>query len=334
MVSLNIKHNKNRKEKNMAYQKLPLLFDIRNMKMDPEASVFLVPDGSRTHENMNAFNKKCEEWQEKLLKNEEYPANIRVDKMSYQRGDYTGRGLVYRPDTQEELPVIVFTHGGSYLFWSIEYYNYMCAQIAAHANCVVVNLDFRVNIDVLIPDMFEDAYAGILAVVKQADQFGIDASRMALMGDSSGSTMAAGLSIMCRDRKKPVISHRFLLAGGIGFDPEDLDNGNVNAAKTELMGAQNVVRRGFESIEQSQIVYYSPINDEHMELCQPTTLIVGTADYMWRESSIYAKALLDAGVKVNVGLFQGMPHGFYNGYCGRGSRDFFEYMGEIVKEQL
>lgn len=318
----------------MSYQYWPLLFDIRNMKMDPEAHLFLVPAGPRTHENMNRFNRQCEEWQNGLLKNESYPEHIRIEKFSYKRGDYQGRGLVYRPDTDEKLPAIIFTHGGSYLFWSIEYYDYMCAQIAAHGNCVVVNLDFRMNIDVLIPDMFEDAYAGILAVVSQADSFGIDGERLALMGDSSGSTMAAGLSIMCRDRGTPKIAHRFLLAGGIGFDPDDLDNGNVNAAKTELMGAQNVVRRGFESIEQSQNPYYSPINDRHKELCPPTTLIVGTADYMWREVSIHAKALLDAGVKVNVGLFQGMPHGFYNGYCGEGSREFFQYMGEIIKKQL
>lgn len=318
----------------MSYQNLPLLFDIKNMKLDPEAHLFLVPDGPRTYENMNQFNKKCEEWQDELLKDEPWPENIRTEKMSYERGNYTGRALVYRPDTDEKLPVIIFTHGGSYLFWSIEYYNYMCSWIAAKGNCVVVNLDFRMNIDVLIPDMLEDAYAGILAVVDQADKYGIDASRLALMGDSSGSTIAAGLSLICRDRGTPKVSHRFLLAGGIGFDPEDLDNGNVNAAKTELMGAQNVVRRGFENIEQSQNPYFSPINDEHMELCPPTTLIVGTADYMWREVSIHAKALIDAGVKVNIGLFQGMPHSFYNGYCGQGSREFFDYIGEIVREQL
>jgi acetyl esterase len=318
----------------MSYRNWPLLFDIRNMKVDPEAHIFLVPEGERTHENMNNFNKKCEEWQAELLKNEPWPENIRTEKFAYEREDYKGRGIVYRPDTDEKLPTIIFTHGGSYLFWSIEYYNFMCSWIASKAHCVVVNLDFRMNIDVLIPDMFEDAYAGILAAVEQADKYGIDTDRLALMGDSSGSTIAAGLSIMCRDRKAPKISHRFLLAGGIGFDPEDLDNGNVNAAKTELMGAQNVVRRGFESIEQSQSPYFSPINDKHMEQCPPTTLIVGTADYMWREVSIYAKALVDAGVKVNVGLFQGMPHGFYNGYCGQGSKDFFDYMGEIVKEQM
>lgn len=319
----------------MSYANYPLLFSIRGpAEVDPKAHMFLVPDGPRTHEYLDSFNKTCEEWMEKLTKDDPYPDNIRKETIRYQRNGYIGRAIVYRPDTDEILPMCLFTHGGSYLFWTPEYYDVMCANIAARGNCIVVNIDFRMNIDVLIPDMFEDAYAGILAAVEQAGSFGGDPNRLALMGDSSGSTIAAGLSLMCRDRGAPKISHRILIAGGIGFDPEDLDNGNVNAAKTQLMGAQNVVKRGFKNIEQSQIPYYSPINDKDMGKCPPTTFIVGTADYMWREVSIYAKCLQDAGVEVNIGLFQGMPHGFYNGGCGEAAWDCWSYIGETMQKYL
>jgi acetyl esterase len=318
----------------MSYPNLPTLFDVRCGKVDPDAHLFLVPDGPRTHENMDAFNKKCELWMKDITKNDPYPDNIKKIHMEYKRDDYVGRAIVYRPNTDELLPMCIFTHGGSYLFWTPEYYDYFCANIAEKGNCVVVNMDFRQNIDVLIPDMFEDAYAWILEAVNQADNFDADASRLVLMGDSSGGTMAAGLSLMCKDRGGPNISHRILIAGGIGFDPEDLDNGNVNAAKTELMGAQNVVKRGFKNIEQSQVKYYSPINDPNMETCPPTTFIVGTGDYMWREVSIYAQKLLKADVKVNIALYQGMPHGFYNGGHGEASEDVWAYIGETIKKSL
>ncbi len=234
----------------MQYENYPLLFQVRCGAQAPEAHNFLIPNGPRTHEYINAFNKECEEWLKGITKNEKYPENIRRTTMKYQRGDYTGRGIVYRPDTEDILPICIFTHGGSYLFWTPEYYDLMCANIAAEGNCVVVNLDFRVNIDVLIPDMMEDAYEGILETVRQASSFNADPARIALMGDSSGGTMAMGLSIMCR------------------------------------------------------------------------------------EVSIYAKQLTDAGVDVNVGLFQGMPHGFYNGGCGPASRDCWVFAGEALKKYL
>lgn len=320
----------------MSYANYPLLFSLQGpTEVDPKAHMFLVPDGPRTHEYLDGYNKKCEEWMAEITKDDPHPEGVTMQTIHYQRGDYTGRALVFRPDTDETLPMILFTHGGSYVFWTPEYYDVMCRNIAKRGNCVVVNIDFRQNIgDILIPDMFEDAYAGYLAAVEQAPSFHGDPTRLAVMGDSSGSTMAAGLSLMCRDRGTPEITHRILLAGGIGFDPEDLDNGNVNAAKTELMGAQNVVKRGFKSIEQSQIPYFSPINDKEMEKCPPTTFIVGTADYMWREVSIYARLLKDKGVEVNVGLFQGMPHAFYNGGCGEAAWACWDYIADTVKKYL
>lgn len=319
----------------MQYENYPLLFQVRCGAQAPEAHNFLIPNGPRPHEYINAFNKECEEWLKGITKNEKYPENIRRTTMKYQRGDYTGRGIVYRPDTEDILPICIFTHGGSYLFWTPEYYDLMCANIAAEGNCVVVNLDFRVNIDVLIPDMMEDAYEGILETVRQASSFNADPAHIALMGDSSGGTMAMGLSIMCRDRvEAPKISHSILMACGLGFDLKDLDNGNIYASETDMMGAANVIKRGFRNMAQSQHPYYSPMNDKHMEQCPSTTFVVGTADYMWREVSIYAKQLTDAGVDVNVGLFQGMPHGFYNGGCGPASRDCWVFAGEALKKYL
>lgn len=319
----------------MQYENMPLLFKVRSGKQDPLAHNFLVPDGPRTHEYMDSFNQKCIEWLENITKDEKYPENIRKTTMKYKREDYEGRGIVYRPDTDDILPICIFTHGGSYLFWTPEYYDLMCSNIAAEGNCVVVNLDFRMNIDITVPEMMEDAYAGILEVVNQAASFDADPARIALMGDSSGATMADGLAIMCRDRvEAPGIAHVIHLAGGIGFDLRDLDNGNIHAATTALMGAANVIKRAFKDMAQSQHPYYSPINDKHPELFPSTTFVVGTADYMWREVSIFAKKLTDAGVEVNVGLFQGMPHGFYNGGCGPASKDCWEFIGEAIKTYL
>ncbi len=319
----------------MAYKNEPMLFELRTLEVNPEAKMFPTPTGERTKENMDAYNEMCVEWLKGVTKDIEYPSDIKRMDMTYQRGDYTGRAFVYRPDTDEKLPVIIHTHGGSYLFWSIEYYDLMCSWIAHEGHCVVVNLDFRMNIgDILIPDMLEDCYAGIKAVIEQADNYGIDPEKLGLMGDSSGASQAMGLTIMCRDRGEINVPYRILIAGGVGFDPEDLDNGNAYAKETSLMGAQNVVIRGFKSIEQSQHPWYTPWNDKHVELCPPTTFVVGTGDYMWHDVAIYSKRLLAAGVPVEIGLFAGMPHGFYNGTHEASARECWKFLGEQIKKHL
>lgn len=316
----------------MAFTDMPELFTLRNTSISPEAHTFLIPEGPRTHEYMDGYNLECEKWLKEVAKEEKIPETVHISTLYYTRGDYQGRAIVYRPDTEEKLPMVFHTHGGSFLFWRPEYYDLMCANIAEQGQCIVINMDFRQNIDILVPDMYEDVYAGILSVVNQADKINGDIQRLAIMGDSSGGQIAAGIPQMCRDRGTLTFIHQIIIAGGIGYDPKDLDNGNTSGSS--LMGAVNVVKRGFENLEQAMHPYYSPIYDEHMELCPSTTFVVGTADYMAHEVAVYGKKLADAGVEVNVGLFQGMPHGFYNGGCGQASRESWVYIGEQIRKHM
>lgn len=316
----------------MAFANLPELFSLRMTEMSPEAHLFLIPEGPRTHEYLDGYNLECEQWLADITKDETYPESVKTSTVYYERGDYKGRALVYRPDTDEKLPIVFHAHGGSFLFWRPEYYSLMCANIAEQGHCIVVCMDFRQNIDVLVPDMFEDVYEGILSIAAKADEIGGDAKRLAIMGDSSGGQIAAGIPQMCRDRGTLKFAHQIILAGGIGYDPVELDNGNTCAST--LMGAVNVVKRGFENLEQAMNPYYSPVYDQHMELMPSTTFVVGTADYMAHEVAVYGRKLMDAGVDVNVGLFQGMPHGFYNGGCGPASRESWIYIGEQIRKHL
>lgn len=319
----------------MAFPNLSGCFVIRcGSRLAPDAREFLVPTGPRTKEYLAQYNRECEEWIEKLTQDDPHP-DVKRFTMEYKNGDYIGRALVYRPNTDEkDLPMVMYTHGGSFAFWTPEYKDVFCSNIAHQGNCVVVNLDFRQNLDgVLIPDMFEDAYEGMLEAARQAERFGADPTRVATMGDSAGGQMALGIPLMFRDRGTLKISHRVIFAGGIGFDPNDPSNGNVNASKTDLMGAQNVMKRGFEKLEDCTNIYWSPIYDSQMENSPSTTFIVGTADYMWREQSIYARKLIEAGVEAEVCLYPDMPHDFYGG-GSEAARDAWVYAGERIRKYL
>ena len=320
----------------MAFLKERTYFTVRcGMENGADAPTFPVPTGPRTWEYLNQYNRECEEWIKSFTEKEPYPM-VRKYHMEYHRKVYTGRAIIYRPDTKENgLPMMLYTHGGSFAFWTPEYKDFMCANIAEQGNCIVVNLDFRQNVDgIMVADMYEDAYAGILEAVSRAEEYGGDKSRIGIMGDSAGGQMALGMSIMCRDRGQVKISHRVILAGGIGFAPDDLDNGNVNAGVSDLMGTVNVVKRGFKSIEESLHPYYSPIYDPKMSEAPSTTFIVGTADYMWREQAIYARKLTEAGVEAEVALYPGMPHDFYSGSSMTQAKDAWKYIGERIRKYL
>lgn len=319
----------------MSFPNLEGYFKIRcGSRLDPEAHMFPVPTGPRTKEYLDKYNQECVDWINEITKNDPHPDVKRFD-MTYKNGDYNGRAIVYRPNTDEkDLPMVMYTHGGSFAFWVPEYKDVFCSNIAYQGNCVVVNLDFRQNVDgVLIPDMYEDVYQGVLEAVRQADRFGADPTRIASMGDSAGGQMSLGLPLLFRDRGTLKFTHRIVFAGGIGFDLDDPDNGNVNASKTDLMGAQNVMKRGFKDLKDALGIYWSPIYDPDMKNSPSATFIVGTADYMWREQSIYARKLIEAGVEAEVCLYPGMPHDFYGG-GSEAAHDCWVYVGEQIKKHL
>lgn len=319
----------------MSFPNLEGYFKIRcGELLAPDAHSFLVPTGPRTKEYLDQYNQECVDWMNEITKDDPHP-DVKRFTMSYHNDDYEGRALIYRPNTDETgLPMIMYTHGGSFAFWVPEYKDVMCSNIAYQGNCVVVNLDFRQNVDgVLIPDMYEDVYQGILEAVRQADRFGGDPTRLATMGDSAGGQMALGIPLLFRERGTLTFKHRFNLAGGIGFDPSDPDNGNVNASKTDLMGAQNVMRRGFSDPADVTKMYWSPIYDPDMAHSPSTTFVVGTADYMWHENAIYCRKLIDAGVDAEICLYPGMPHDFYGG-GSKAAHDCWVYLGERIKKCL
>ena len=61
----------------MSYANYPLLFSLQGpTEVDPKAHMFLVPDGPRTHEYLDGYNKKCEEWMAEITKDDPHPEGV------------------------------------------------------------------------------------------------------------------------------------------------------------------------------------------------------------------------------------------------------------------
>ncbi len=245
-----------------------------------------------TAENVAQYNQERIELLDSFHKDVAPLADVDIQDFEYQNGDYTGTGLVYRPKTDETLPIVVYIHGGGWTTLSKECYQYECAAIAEKANCVVFSLDYRLAIEgVDYTASYQDSYAGLLSVVEQAADYGADPSKIAVMGDSAGGSIAAGIALMARDNGGPEITHQMLCYPAVGFeyDPESTS---------------------FDNPEDALNPYYSPIYDDDKANTPSTTIVIGTCDFLLDSNLRYAKSLMDAGVDVDFQLYQGMPHGF------------------------
>jgi len=126
----------------------------------------------------------------------------------------TGRTAVriYRPEgAKGALPVVVYAHGGGWVLGSKTTHDRLVRELAVGANAVVVFVDFDRSPEARYPVAIEQIYGTLEYVAAHPAEFGADATRIALAGDSVGGNMSAVTAIMAKERKGPKLAAQVLI---------------------------------------------------------------------------------------------------------------------------
>ena len=105
---------------------------------------------------------------------------------------------VYRVGSGQS-PTVVFFHGGGWVAGDLETHDRQARWLAIETGAVVVSVDYRRPPEVRFPGAFEDAFTAVRDVARRIAQFGGDANRLGVAGDSAGGNLAAAVAIACRD---------------------------------------------------------------------------------------------------------------------------------------
>lgn len=121
---------------------------------------------------------------------------------------------LYRPLGSEEdqvLPCLIFYHGGGWTIGSIETYDVVCRRLANDAGVAVVSVEYRLAPEHPYPAAVEDCLAATRWLAAEAASLGIDASRLAVGGDSAGGNLAAVVALAARERRAPPVVFQMLI---------------------------------------------------------------------------------------------------------------------------
>lgn len=111
----------------------------------------------------------------------------------------------------ELLPCLVFFHGGGWVIGDLDSHDQPCRTLANAARCCVIAVDYRMAPEHRYPAAVEDSAAALRWVAANAAALRIDATRLAVGGDSAGGNLAAVLAIMGRDGSVPAVGFQMLL---------------------------------------------------------------------------------------------------------------------------
>ncbi|MEE6267353.1 alpha/beta hydrolase [Streptomyces diastatochromogenes] len=216
---------------------------------------------------------------------------------------------VYRPDTTEDLPMILYVHGGAYTYGSPEAEEGRCLRYARDAHAVVVSVDYRLAPEHPYPAAADDAYAALTWIADNPAELGGDRTRIAVAGGSAGGNIAASTVLRARDLSGP-----HLLFQSLTYPSVD---GSLTSASAREFTDTPVLNRGAMELAVQHYAkdshadpYAFPIRATDLSGLPPTYIAVAEIDPLRDEGRDYAVRLSAAGVTTELVQVPGAVHGF------------------------
>ena len=227
------------------------------------------------------------------------------------------RLLVYIPEDTTPQGGLLWLHGGGMVMASPDGNDPQSRYFAKEANCVVVAPDYRLAPENPYPAALEDCYATLRWMHEKASvELGFPGTRIAVAGESGGGCLAAGLTLLARDRGEVSISAQFLEypmlddRTGTEADPDPMPlAGEYVWTRASNTFAWHAVLGGAQS-HNTVPIYASPGRATDLTSLPLTAIFIGGLDLFIGENFRFAKELTRAGVPVDFHVFPGAYHGF------------------------
>ncbi|MFC7259355.1 alpha/beta hydrolase [Streptomyces lutosisoli] len=211
------------------------------------------------------------------------------------------------------LPVILYIHGAGWVFGNAHTHDRLVRELAVGANAAVVFPEYDLSPEVRYPVAIEQNYAVARWVVEQGASKDLDASRLAVAGDSVGGNMSAALTLMAKERGDVPLVQQVLF---YPVTDANFDTGSYHQFATGYFLRRDGMQWFWDQYttdeaERAQITA-SPLRatTEQLTGLPPALVITGEADVLRDEGEAYANKLREAGVPVTAVRFQGIIHDF------------------------
>ena len=221
------------------------------------------------------------------------------------------RVLTYNFERSEKLPLFINMHGGGFILGHAEMDDPYLMYVAKQANVKIINVDYSTSPEVIFPKAVNECHSVVKYAKEHADEFGIDAEKIAVGGHSAGGTLSAAICLM--DALKHELGIRCVI---LDYPPLDIytdpylkpqPKGSLPPNMCRIFNACYCISK-----EERKNPLVSPLfaSIEQLKIFPPTLILTAGRDSLCHEGEAFRDKLLQAGVPVTHRRFENSLHGF------------------------
>jgi acetyl esterase/lipase len=211
------------------------------------------------------------------------------------------------------LPAVLYIHGGGWVLGNAGTHDRLVRELAVGARAALVFVEYDRSPEARYPVAIEQAYAVAEWITASGAEHGLDASRLAVAGDSVGGNMTAAVTLMAKQRGTVRFVHQSM------YYPVT-DAAQDTASYREYAEGWYLAAAGMAwfwdaylpDAEKRSEITASPLRASLEQLAglPPAFLIVDENDVLRDEGEAYARKLTEAGVRTVSVRYNGTVHDF------------------------
>lgn len=217
------------------------------------------------------------------------------------------------PHAKGPLPVVLYVHGAGWVFGNAHTHDRLIRELSVGAQAAVVFPNYSLSPEAKYPRALEEVYATLVWIAESGREHGLDATRLAIGGDSAGGCIAAAVTLLAKGRRGPAIGRQLLF---YPVTDAGLDTASYRRFATGFFLRRDAMQwfwaQYLATPEQRDEITASPLRatPEQLRGLPEALVLTAEADVLRDEGEAYANKLREAGVRTTAARFQGTIHDF------------------------